>query len=196
MLIVDPEIEIVEQQLREGRLLCPECRGVLNPWAWARSRRIRGIHKAIRPRRARCSKCRTTHVLLPDTILVRKVDSAENVGACITLSSTGLGYRKISEALNIPESTTRRLLRTVKANAAELAAVLAHQRRQLDPLAPTTSSVNTGTSAIVTQLGAWINALLVRFGTKATIAPWRSFSRLTKGLFATRNFSASFCNTS
>jgi hypothetical protein len=196
MLIVNPDNEIVEQQLLAGRLLCPKCRGVLNPWTWARLRRVRGIHTAIRPRRARCSECRSTHVLLPDTLVLRKADSAENIGACLMLSSTGLGYRKISEAMNIPETTTRRLLRVVKANESELAAALAQQIRQLDPLSPSATKVNSGSSTIVFQLSAWVNALLLRFGTKATIAPWRSLSRLTKGLFATRNFNVKFCNTS
>lgn len=55
-----------------GQLDCPDCRGVLRPWGWARARSIYGLAGVLRPRRARCSACLITHVLLPVTVLVRR----------------------------------------------------------------------------------------------------------------------------
>ena len=63
----------VEGQLTAGSLCCPDCQGRLAGWGWARPRVIRGEAGArwlVRPRRARCSGCAATHVLLPVTVVL------------------------------------------------------------------------------------------------------------------------------
>jgi hypothetical protein len=54
-----------EHDLTRGALGCPSCGGRLRPWLWATWRRIRlrDGTRLVRPRRARCASCRTTHVL-------------------------------------------------------------------------------------------------------------------------------------
>src|SRR6185503_16158453 len=63
----------VETDLAAGAIACPGCGGALRPWGHARARRVRDLITtvALRPRRARCSACRATHVLLPGTVLPR-----------------------------------------------------------------------------------------------------------------------------
>jgi hypothetical protein len=63
----------VDADLAAGALACPRCPGVLRPWSWAAVRRVRqldGVMLAVRPRRARCSSCHGTQVLLPAGLLV------------------------------------------------------------------------------------------------------------------------------
>lgn len=75
MLIVDAEVLLVEQQLREGKLKCRSCKGALAPWGHGRPREVRGDLGArlfVRPRRSRCSSCQVTHVLLPEAIWPRR----------------------------------------------------------------------------------------------------------------------------
>ncbi|WP_413253935.1 DUF6431 domain-containing protein [Streptomyces canus] len=80
VLIVDAEVLLVEQQVREGKLKCPSCKGALAPWGHGRPREVRGDLGArlfVRPRRSRCSSCQVTHVLLPEAIWPRRADAAE-----------------------------------------------------------------------------------------------------------------------
>ncbi|MEV7227302.1 hypothetical protein AB0M79_09815 [Polymorphospora sp. NPDC051019] len=65
---------LVDADLADGRLPCPRpgCGGRLRPWAYAASRRVRqhdGSTTLVRPRRARCTSCRATQVLLPGALL-------------------------------------------------------------------------------------------------------------------------------
>src|SRR5664280_694246 len=57
----------VERSLLDGELACPGCGGVLAPWGYARRRSSRRERDTVahRPRRACCSGCGVTHVLLP-----------------------------------------------------------------------------------------------------------------------------------
>ena len=64
-MIVEPDV--VEADLAAGRLRCPSCEWPLARWGFARERHVRQRdgERSIRPRRARCEPCQTTHVLLP-----------------------------------------------------------------------------------------------------------------------------------
>lgn len=77
MLIVRSDPERVESDLASGVVGCPSCGGVLGGWGFARWRVLRGEvgPVALHPRRARCRSCRLTHVLLPDAVFARRVDS-------------------------------------------------------------------------------------------------------------------------
>lgn len=67
----------VESRLAAGQIDCSGCPGVLRRWGWARPREVRGIAGVLRPRRARCSTCLATQVLLPVTALARRAYSVE-----------------------------------------------------------------------------------------------------------------------
>jgi hypothetical protein len=67
----------VESRLVARQVDCPDCRGALRPWGWARPRGVRGIAGVLRPRRARCPGCGVTHVLLPVTVLARRAYASE-----------------------------------------------------------------------------------------------------------------------
>ena len=101
MLTVETDPVAVEQRLVSGRLACPGCAGVLAGWGHARGRRVRDTDTALWmvPRRARCTDCRATHVLLPVVLLVRRADTAAVIGAGLTAKATGAGHRLIAALL-------------------------------------------------------------------------------------------------
>ena len=65
----------------------------------------------MRPRRARCPGCLVTHVLLPVTVLLRRADAVEVIGAALTARVAGLGHRRIAVWLGVPAGTVRGWLR-------------------------------------------------------------------------------------
>src|SRR3954451_404407 len=86
MLTVETDPVAVEQRLGSGRLACPGGSGVLARWGHARGRRVRDTDGGlwIVPRRARCTGCGATPVLLPVLLLVRRADTAAVIGAGLT----------------------------------------------------------------------------------------------------------------
>jgi hypothetical protein len=55
--------------------------------------------------------CLVTHVLLPVTVLLRRADAAEVIGAALTARAAGLGHRRIAVWLGVPAGTVRCWLR-------------------------------------------------------------------------------------
>jgi hypothetical protein len=103
----------VERRLLAGRLACPGCSGVLAGWGFARARRVRGPDGAVRvrPRRARCTGCGVTHVLLPVGLLLRRADAVVVIGAALQARAAGMGWRRIAAGLGRPAETVRGWLR-------------------------------------------------------------------------------------
>ncbi len=86
--MVDTDSVEVERLLTGDQLGCPVCSGVLAPWGHGRARQIRGPRELVtwlQPRRSRCGDCRRTHVLLPVSVLVRRADCVEVIGAALRL---------------------------------------------------------------------------------------------------------------
>lgn len=116
MRTVSQDQSTMERALRAGQVRCPGCQGALRPWGRARSRLIRlasGGERDIRPRRARCPACRTTHVLLPDWMVARRAYSARVIRDVLAARDDGLGYRRIAAARKLPETTVRDWLRAL-----------------------------------------------------------------------------------
>jgi hypothetical protein len=113
VLTVGADAAVVERRLVAGELACPGCGGVLVRWGHARARVIRtGSGRAsVRPRRAVCSRCRVTHVLLPVGFLLRRADAVDVVGAAIAGRAAGSGARPIAALLGLPLGTVRGWLR-------------------------------------------------------------------------------------
>ena len=84
--------------------------GCVGAVGWARRRGVRGVG-SLRPRRARCPGCLVTHVLLPVTVLLRRADAVEVIGAALTARAAGLGHRRIAVWLGVPAGTVRGWLR-------------------------------------------------------------------------------------
>ena len=125
----------VETDLAAGAIACPGCGGALRPWGHARARRVRDLTTtvALRPRRARCSACRGTHVLLPGTVLPRRADTTAVIGTALLASALGGGHRRIAADLARPAITVRRWLRAVRGEHAEwLRAAAIDRLAQLD----------------------------------------------------------------
>ena len=113
MLTVETDPVAVEERLGSGRLACPGCSAVLARWGHARGRQVRDTDGGlwIVPRRARCTGCGATHVLLPVVLLVRRADTAAVIGAGLTAKATGAGHRLIAALLGRPPETVRGWLR-------------------------------------------------------------------------------------
>lgn len=117
--MVGPDLSLVDRQLRAGRLICRDCGGELRPWGWAAQRlvRHRGRSERLRPRRSRCRGCAATHVLLPVSCLLRRLDAVEVIGAALLAKAAGRGHRPIAAALGRPATTVRGWLRRFAAAA-------------------------------------------------------------------------------
>ena len=113
-MIVVASPQWAEDQLRRGALSCPHCAGPLRPYGHARIRAVRGLGTATltaKPRRARCTDCRATQVLLPATMTCRRADSTEVIGHALAAKAAGAGFRTIASVLGRPPSTVRAWLR-------------------------------------------------------------------------------------
>jgi len=113
VLIVLNDPAHVERELLAGRLACPHCDGELAPWGHARQRTLRTTTQPaeLHPRRARCSTCKKTSVLLPDICLGRRVDEVAVIGRALLEKAAGAGHRTIAVLLARPAETVRDWLR-------------------------------------------------------------------------------------
>lgn len=174
--------DVVEAALAAGRLPCPGCSGSLGPWSWAREREIRGsagARRRLRPRRARCRGCGTTHVLLPIWTLVRRRDATQVIVTGLSAWLGGQGHRPVAVALGVPEGTVRGWVRRF-AGRAELLRVhatpLAHH---LDPLLPAIAARGSPCEDAWEALGVALAAAVRRFGPGGP--PWHALAGLTGG---------------
>ncbi|MGH9030287.1 MAG: DUF6431 domain-containing protein [Acidimicrobiales bacterium] len=180
MLSVENNPVSVEAELTAGRLACPSCAGVLGPWGHARERPLRRgpAEERIQPRRTCCRSCNVTHVLLPDTMLVRRRDQVEVIGAALEATVAGGGYRVIARSLGRDRSTVRNWLRTFMRLAERVRAhftALAHAfDSDLLPIAPAGNALGDAVEAI----GIAVRAAVQRFGPRP---PWQLASRLANG---------------
>lgn len=135
MLIVENDPSAVERELHGGRLACPPCGGPLGPWGYARERLLRcpSGDLPLRPRRAKCRTCASTHVLLGDCCLARRRDVVDVIGAAIEAKASGCGHRPIASSLGLPKDTVRGWLRRFGARAEAIRAHFTRWAHALDP---------------------------------------------------------------
>ena len=180
--------DVGEAARRAGRLACG-CGSPLAPWGYGRGRWLRGAggqQRRQRPRRARCSACGTTTVLLADWSLPRRRDTIEVIGAALLAHAQGAGHRPIARRLGVPEGTVRGWLRRARRNAEWLrvwATVIAHDcDPELHPIRPTGSAIGDAVEA----LGTAASAIKRRLG--GDRAAWPTIVALTHGrLLATHS---------
>ena len=162
-----------------GLVRYADCLESADSLAW--SSRRGGRRRRVRFRRTRCRACRATHVLVPTTTLLRRLDLVDIIGAALLAKATGHGHRRITVALGLPATTVRGWLLRFSRRAGELwarAAQLAHRYDvELGPIAARGSP----TADAVEALGVSARAVVLRFGPLLS-TPWQVISALTDAL--------------
>lgn len=175
----------VDEHLIAGHVACPECGHPLARWGYARPRSVRGpdsIHE-LRPRRARCRGCRTTHVLLPASCLPRRAVTIEIIGAALLAAVQGASHRTIADDLHLPADTVRGWIRTATAHASWLrrrGTIAAHE---FDPELPPIRATGTLLGDALEVLGIAAAAAKRRLG--LTTSPWELIAQFTGGRLLT-----------
>ena len=184
LLIVDAESEVVERDLRAGRLACPGCGSPVAPRGLARPRPVRvagGVPAErlwLRPRRARCRGCGAWHVLLPCVCLCRRLDAVEVIGRALLLAAGGLGFRPIAAELGVPESTVRGWVRRGWSLAELIRQHFTRWAFVLDPLVAAGRPAGSGLAGAVDAIGRCGRAASLSLGRRS---PWRLASALSGG---------------
>jgi Homeodomain-like domain len=182
VLTVEADAGRVEQRLGSGALACPGCSGVLAGWGHAPGREIRDRGGRLRlvPRRARCTGCGTTHVLLPVLALARRADTAAVIGAALTAKAAGAGHRRIAALLGRPAETVRGWLRRFAGRVEPVRVAFTGWCRALaaDPVLPgPAGSVWADAIAAIT---AAASALASRFGA-GEVPVWAVAAAISNG---------------
>lgn len=180
VLIVWSDPDRVETDLASGAVACPSCDGALGAWGFARWRTLRSESGpvALRPRRARCRSCSSTHVLLPDGVLARRVDTVAVIGAALSFAASGAGHRSVAERVGRPPSTVRGWLRRFRAAALRVAAHFTMWTQHFDPMAPPIAPGSSRLADAVEAVGVAARAASLRLGPRA---PWSWTSVLSVG---------------
>lgn len=181
LIVLDPAG--AEDDLTASAISCPSCTsGRLRPWGYARTRVLRGLRgarRSVRPRRARCRDCATTHVLLPADVPLRRGDTIEVVAAALLAHQGGAGHRVIAADLDVPHDTVRSWLRRITARAEwrrQQATEWAHRcDPDLAPITPTGSRLGDALEA----LGVAVAAHRRMLGTTATA--WQVLAMIAGG---------------
>jgi hypothetical protein len=181
MVMVGTDAVEVERALAAGELSCPGCSGVLRPWGHARWRSLRGEAEETvrhRPRRAACSGCAATHVLLPAFWLPRRADAVAVIGAALLAKAAGVGHRPIAAALDRPTSTVRGWLRRFAGRAEEIRVWFTRLLHLLDPESAPLPVTDSAVCDAVEAIGAAASAVVVRLSPGC---PWQFAARASRG---------------
>ena len=180
MLTVGVDRAVVETALCGGGLRCPAagCGRQLAPWGWAREREVRGVGR-LRPRRARCTGCGRTQVLLPASVLLRRADAVTVIGAALLARTGGCGHRRVAVLVGRAASTVRGWLRRITAVADRVLAVLAAAAAELGAEFVTPAPTADRVGAVVELLGALAGAAARRLG--GSCEPWRLAAVISGG---------------
>jgi len=169
------------QQVAVPPQRCPSCLRWLIGWGgYWRWLRAPLLVERIWIRRGRCSACRRSHALLPDLVLVRRLDAVAVIGASVArkLMSDGLGLRPIAEQLDVPHTTVRSWWQRFQTRSPLLLAQCTALAVSLDGTAVVLEAV--GERAAVESLSvAWQRAL-ARFGVRIGRV-WSFWSRISGG---------------
>lgn len=180
VLIVKSSSDDVETDLMSGAVSCPSCGGVLGRWGFARWRLVRAETGTVglRPRRTRCRSCSSTHVLLPDVVLARRVDTVAVIGSALSAAAAGAGHRKVAEQVGRPPSTVRGWLRRFRAVAERVAVFFRAWAQRLDPMLGPVAPTGSGVADALQAVGVAARAASLRLGPRP---PWSWASVLTVG---------------
>jgi len=184
MLTVETDAGRVEERLRSGGLFCPFCACVLAGWGFARPRWLRGVHGRVlvRPRRAVCTGCGRTQVLLSVIGLSRRADVVEVIGASLVAKAAGWGHRQIAVLVGRPASTVRGWLRRFAERAESLRAGFTALAVDVDAgTAPPLAAGTLFADAVAAVLAATV-ALGRRWpGLRLAVSPWLLAAAVSHG---------------
>jgi len=171
------------------RPACPRCGGATQRWH-GYLRHVRDeVDRLIWVPRIRCGRCRLTWALLPSFVLPRRWDAVAHVGHAAVLAASGLGHRRVAEALARPETTVRGWLRRLRSMAVPLTDAL---------LARAVALGWTGFGLPVTplpRLVAAVGALAGRWPGDRSADPWRVACLVTGGRLLATNTRAPLART-
>ena len=182
MLSITVNPDVLEADLAAGRLGCPGCDRPLSRWGFAREREVRMLDgvRRLRPRRARCGGCETTHVLLDACSVPRRRDGAEVIGHALVAKAQGHGHRTIATRLGRAPSTVRGWLRAGARRAETLCAAALRWVRALDPAPAPARPAGSPLGDAVEALGSAVRACRLQLGIRA--GPWELAVAITGGL--------------
>lgn len=188
----------VEGQLAAGALCCPACRGRLTAWGWARPRLVRGEagrRWLVRPRRARCSGCAATHVLLPVGVLVRRADTVGVVGRALAAKASGLGAGPAAAVVDRPLGTVKGWLRRFAGRAEQVRAWFTGLLVAVapDPVVP--EAAGSVFADAVAAIDAAARAVADRFALRMVTA-WRVACAVSGGRLLSPDWPPESINTS
>ena len=146
-------------------------------WRWLRAPLL---VERIWIRRGRCSACRRSHALLPDLVLVRRLDVVDVIGASLARKLTSrLGLRPIAEQFDVPHTTVRSWLQRFRARSPTLLAQCTALAVALDGTPVEINAVTTERAALESLSVTWQRAL-ARFGVRIGDL-WSFWSRISGG---------------
>jgi hypothetical protein len=184
LLTVEADAASVEERLRSGGLLCPFCAGVLAGWGFARRRRLRGVSGPVvlRPRRAVCTGCGRTQVLLPVVGLSRRADVAEVIGVGLVAKAAGVGHRRIAMLLGRPAATVRGWLRRFAGRAEHIRAAFTALAVDVDAGTPPPDPAASVFADAVAAVLAAATAVMRRWpGLRLVVSPWQVVAAVSHG---------------
>lgn len=168
------------------RLACPDCRRPL--WRWGGYWRwLRGPGEGERRlwvRRGRCRVCRRSHALLPDFVLVGRLDRVEVIGRGLILAASGVGARRVAAQIGVPFTTVRSWWRRFRARAPTLVAAFVAFAVSVD--GTPVDAVSGDASSVVEALAAAWKRACCRWGGRVG-TPWRLGNRVTGGALLATN---------
>ena len=162
---------------------CPACRRQLVGWGgYWRWLRAPLLVERIWIRRGRCAGCRRSHALLPDLLLVRRLDGVTVIGTALALKLVhGVGLRPIAEQLGVPHTTVRSWWQRFRARSPTLLSVCTRLAVALDG-APVEMHTVGERAALDALSIAWQRAH-TRFGAHfGGGSGWMFWSRISGGL--------------
>jgi hypothetical protein len=179
IVVLDPQR--AQADLTASLLRCPGCAGPLRPWGFARARSLRSRcgPVTLRPRRARCSACAMTHVLLPARAPARHAHTIELIGLALLASTRGDSARTISAELAVPADTIRGWVRRATGRAGWLYAQGITAGHSLDPMLPAAVPRRSALADALDALAAAAAAVVRLLGPVGP--PWQIIAMIARG---------------
>ena len=135
--------------------------------------------RSLRPRRAHCWACETTHVLLPAWSVPRRRDGAEVIGSALLDKSAGAGHRTIAQRLGRPPGTVRSWLGTFARRAETISRSARSWAHAIDASLTPTRLAGTPLADAVEALGIAVRACRSELRMRA--GPWELAVALLHG---------------